>query len=84
MKLFLLQWHWEFPCYSHTRDVIGPVFQPDCRLVAVTLPQGGINDKKKNGLYVCEIELYRNLKFLSFVAKCWPLERLKIENEALW
>jgi hypothetical protein len=34
-------------CYSHTRDVIGPVFQHDCRLVAVTLPQGGINDKKK-------------------------------------
>ena len=31
---------------SHTRDVIGPVFQPECRLVAVTLPQGGINDKK--------------------------------------
>jgi hypothetical protein len=25
----------------------GPVFQPECRLVAVTLPQGGINDKKK-------------------------------------
>jgi hypothetical protein len=22
------------------------VFQPDCRLVAVTLPQGGLNDKK--------------------------------------
>jgi hypothetical protein len=41
------QRHWEFPCYSHTRDVIGPVFQPDCRLVAVTLPQGGINDEKK-------------------------------------
>jgi hypothetical protein len=29
-------------------DVIGPVFQPDCRLAAVTLPQGGINDEKKN------------------------------------
>ena len=41
------QRHWEFPCYSHTRDVIGPVFQPDCRLVAVTLPQSGINDEKK-------------------------------------
>jgi hypothetical protein len=41
------QGHWEFLCYSHTRDVIGPVFQPDCRLVAVTLPQGGINEKKK-------------------------------------
>jgi hypothetical protein len=40
------QRHWEFPCYSHTRDVIGPVFQPDCRLVAVTLPLSGINDKK--------------------------------------
>jgi len=24
------------------------VFQPDCRLVAVTLPQRGINDEKKN------------------------------------
>jgi hypothetical protein len=44
------QRHWKFPCYSHTRDVIGPVFQPDCRLVAVTLPQGGKNDKKKNHL----------------------------------
>jgi len=38
-------------CYSHTRDVIGPVFQPDCRLVAVTLPQGGINDEKKNYVF---------------------------------
>jgi hypothetical protein len=33
------------------RDVIGLVFQPECRLVAVTLPQSGINDeKKKNNL----------------------------------
>ena len=38
-------------CYSHTRDVIGRVFQPECRLVAVTRPPGGINDemvKKKD------------------------------------
>jgi len=27
------------------------VFQPDCRLVAVTLSQGGINDKKKHKFY---------------------------------
>jgi hypothetical protein len=33
------------------RDVIGPVFQPDCRLVAVTLPQGGINDKNKKNKF---------------------------------
>jgi hypothetical protein len=26
---------------------VSPVFQPDCRLVAVTLPQSGINDEKK-------------------------------------
>jgi hypothetical protein len=36
--------HWEFPCYSHTRDVVGPMFQPECRVVAVTLPQSRIND----------------------------------------
>ena len=34
-------------CYSHTHDVIGPVFQPECRLVAASIPQGGINDEKK-------------------------------------
>jgi hypothetical protein len=54
------QRHWEFPCYSHTRDVIGPVFQPDCRLVAVTLPQGGINDEKK--AQVLEKNLIKHIK----------------------
>jgi hypothetical protein len=34
-------------CYSHTRFVIGPVFQLECGLVAITLPQGGINNGKK-------------------------------------
>jgi hypothetical protein len=27
------------PVLLHTRDVIGPLFQPECRLVTVTLPQ---------------------------------------------
>jgi hypothetical protein len=44
---WVLRRHWEFPCYSHTRDAIGPVFQPECMLVAVTLPQGRINDTTK-------------------------------------
>jgi hypothetical protein len=34
--------------YSHTRDIIlGPMFQPVTRLVMVTHPLSGINDKKK-------------------------------------
>jgi hypothetical protein len=63
------QQHWEFPCYSHTRDVIGPVFQPDCRLVAVTLPQGGMNDKKKSesiDQYLFQEEFF-DCKFLLFI-----------------
>jgi hypothetical protein len=30
-----------------TYYVIGPVFQPDCRLVAVTPSESGINDGEK-------------------------------------
>jgi hypothetical protein len=38
--------------FAHPR-CFSPVFQPECRIVAVTLPQGGINDEKKIKVQIC-------------------------------